>query len=432
MSIVEVKVPELSESVSEASLIEWKKKVGEPVKADEILIEIETDKIVLEIPAPADGVLASIEQPDGAAVLSDQLIATIDTEGMAAAQPEAPRVAVAEEVIISTPAAAPATAPAAAAPAADASTAGAFMMPAAEKLMANSGLSAAQVAGTGVGGRITKPDVIAALKSAQPVAPSAVAAAPAQPVAPKSAPAKQATPVASLDGRPEQRVPMSRLRARVAERLVESQSNCAILTTFNEVDLAPVMALRAKYKESFEKKYGVKLGFMSFFVKAAVHALKQYPIINASVDGHDIIYHGYMDIGIAVGSPRGLVVPVLRDADQMTFAEIELKIADFAKRAKDGKLTLEELTGGTFTISNGGVFGSLFSTPIINPPQSAILGIHATKPRPVAENGEVVIRPMNYFAMSYDHRIIDGREAVLALVAMKEALEDPARLLLDL
>ena len=432
MSIVEVKVPELSESVSEASLIEWKKKVGEPVKADEILIEIETDKIVLEIPAPADGVLASIEQPDGAAVLSDQLIATIDTEGVAAAQPEAPRAAVAEEVIISTSAAALAPAPAPAVPAADASTAGAFMMPSAEKLMANSGLSAAQVAGTGVGGRITKPDVIAALKSAQPVAPSAVAAAPAQPAAPKSAPAKQATPVASLDGRPEQRVPMSRLRARVAERLVESQSNCAILTTFNEVNLAPVMALRAKYKESFEKKYGVKLGFMSFFVKAAVHALKQYPIINASVDGHDIIYHGYMDIGIAVGSPRGLVVPVLRDADQMTFAEIELKIADFAKRAKDGKLTLEELTGGTFTISNGGVFGSLFSTPIINPPQSAILGIHATKPRPVAENGEVVIRPMNYFAMSYDHRIIDGREAVLALVAMKEALEDPARLLLDL
>ena len=432
MSIVEVKVPELSESVSEASLIEWKKKVGEPVKADEILIEIETDKIVLEIPAPADGVLASIEQPDGAAVLSDQLIATIDTEGVAAAQSEAPRAAVAEEVIISTPAAALAPAPAPAAPAADASTAGAFMMPSAEKLMANSGLSAAQVAGTGVGGRITKPDVIAALKSAQPVAPSAVAAAPAQPAAPKSAPAKQATPVASLDGRPEQRVPMSRLRARVAKRLVESQSNCAILTTFNEVNLAPVMALRAKYKESFEKKYGVKLGFMSFFVKAAVHALKQYPIINASADGHDIIYHGYMDIGIAVGSPRGLVVPVLRDADQMTFAEIELKIADFAKRAKDGKLTLEELTGGTFTISNGGVFGSLFSTPIINPPQSAILGIHATKPRPVAENGEVVIRPMNYFAMSYDHRIIDGREAVLALVAMKEALEDPARLLLDL
>ena len=434
MSIVEVKVPELSESVSEASLIEWKKKVGEPVKADEILIEIETDKIVLEIPAPADGVLASIEQPDGAAVLSDQLIATIDTEGMVGAQPEAPKAAVAEEVIISTPAAGIIKAPGveAAAVGAAGEGVGAFMMPAAEKLMANSGLSATQVAGTGVGGRITKPDVIAALKSAQPVAPSAVAAAPAQPAAPKSAPAKQATPVASLDGRPEQRVPMSRLRARVAERLVESQSNCAILTTFNEVNLAPVMALRAKYKESFEKKYGVKLGFMSFFVKAAVHALKQYPIINASVDGYDIIYHGYMDIGIAVGSPRGLVVPVLRDADQMTFAEIELKIADFAKRAKDGKLTLEELTGGTFTISNGGVFGSLFSTPIINPPQSAILGIHATKPRPVAENGEVVIRPMNYFAMSYDHRIIDGREAVLALVAMKEALEDPARLLLDL
>ena len=349
MSIVEVKVPELSESVSEASLIEWKKKVGEPVKTDEILIEIETDKIVLEIPAPADGVLASIEQPDGAAVLSDQLIATIDTEGMAAAQPEAPKAAVAEEVIISTPAAASAPAPAPAAPAV--SAAAPFIMPAAEKLMANSGLSASQVAGTGVGGRITKPDVIAALKSAQPVAPSAVASAPAQQAAPKAAPAKPAAPAASLDGRPEQRVPMSRLRARVAERLVESQSNCAILTTFNEVNLAPVMALRAKYKESFEKKYGVKLGFMSFFVKAAVHALKQYPIINASVDGHDIIYHGYMDIGIAVGSPRGLVVPVLRDADQMTFAEIELKIADFAKRAKDGKLTLEELTGGTFTIS---------------------------------------------------------------------------------
>lgn len=427
MSIVEVKVPELSESVSEASLIEWKKKVGEPVKADEILIEIETDKIVLEIPAPADGVLASIEQPDGAAVLSDQLIATIDTEGMAASQQEAPKAAVAEEVIISTSTPAVAPTPAPAAPAAS----GAFMMPAAEKLMANSGLSAAQVSGTGVGGRITKPDVIAALKSAQPVAPSAVAAAAVPQTAAKAA-AKPAAPAASLVGRPEQRVPMSRLRARVAERLVESQSNCAILTTFNEVNLAPVMALRAKYKESFEKKYGVKLGFMSFFVKAAVHALKQYPIINASVDGHDIIYHGYMDIGIAVGSPRGLVVPVLRDADQMTFAEIELKIADFAKRAKDGKLTLEELTGGTFTISNGGVFGSLFSTPIINPPQSAILGIHATKPRPVAENGEVVIRPMNYFAMSYDHRIIDGREAVLALVAMKEALEDPARLLLDL
>ncbi len=431
MSIVEVKVPELSESVSEASLIEWKKKVGEPVKADEILIEIETDKIVLEIPAPADGVLASIEQPDGAAVLSDQLIATIDTEGMTSAQPQAPKSAVTEEVIISTPAAAPAPTSASVS-AAPASSAGAFMMPAAEKLMANSGLSSAQVAGTGVGGRITKPDVIAALKSAEPVAPSAVAAVPVQQAAPKPVPAKPAETPASLDGRPEQRVPMSRLRARVAERLVESQSNCAILTTFNEVNLAPVMALRAKYKENFEKKYGVKLGFMSFFVKAAVHALKQYPIINASVDGHDIIYHGYMDIGIAVGSPRGLVVPVLRDADQMTFAQIELKIADFAKRAKDGKLTLEELTGGTFTISNGGVFGSLFSTPIINPPQSAILGIHATKPRPVAENGEVVIRPMNYFAMSYDHRIIDGREAVLALVAMKEALEDPARLLLDL
>lgn len=413
MSIVEVKVPELSESVSEASLIEWKKKVGEPVKADEILIEIETDKIVLEIPSPADGVLSSIERPNGASVLSDQLIATVDTEAVASApKEEAPK---AEEAAPVRPAAQ--TAPAPKAP---------TVMPAAEKLMANSGIDAAAVAGTGLGGRITKQDVLSMLKTPAPAAKPEVKPA----AKPAAAPRAELSP--AFGDRPEQRVPMSRLRVRVAERLVQSQSDCAILTTFNEVNMAPVMALRAKYKESFEKKYGIKLGFMSFFVKAAVHALKQFPIINASIEGSDIIYHGYIDIGIAVGSPRGLVVPVLRDADQKSFAQIEREIADFAARAKSGKLTLEELTGGTFTISNGGVYGSLFSTPIINPPQSAILGVHGTKPRPVAENGEVVIRPMNYLAMSYDHRLIDGKEAVLALVAMRDALEDPARLLLDL
>ncbi|WP_304626541.1 2-oxoglutarate dehydrogenase complex dihydrolipoyllysine-residue succinyltransferase [uncultured Parasutterella sp.] len=413
MSIVEVKVPELSESVSEASLIEWKKKVGEPVKADEILIEIETDKIVLEIPSPADGVLSSIERPNGASVLSDQLIATVDTEAVASApKEEAPK---AEEAAPVRPAAQTAAAPKAP-----------TVMPAAEKLMANSGIDAAAVAGTGLGGRITKQDVLSMLKTPAPAAKPEVKPA----AKPAAAPRAELSP--AFGDRPEQRVPMSRLRVRVAERLVQSQSDCAILTTFNEVNMAPVMALRAKYKESFEKKYGIKLGFMSFFVKAAVHALKQFPIINASIEGSDIIYHGYIDIGIAVGSPRGLVVPVLRDADQKSFAQIEREIADFAARAKSGKLTLEELTGGTFTISNGGVYGSLFSTPIINPPQSAILGVHGTKPRPVAENGEVVIRPMNYLAMSYDHRLIDGKEAVLALVAMCDALEDPARLLLDL
>lgn len=413
MSIVEVKVPELSESVSEASLIEWKKKVGEPVKADEILIEIETDKIVLEIPSPVDGVLSSIERPNGASVLSDQLIATVDTEAVASApKEEAPK---AEEAAPVRPAAQTAAAPKAP-----------TVMPAAEKLMANSGIDAAAVAGTGLGGRITKQDVLSMLKTPAPAAKPEVKPA----AKPAAAPRAELSP--AFGDRPEQRVPMSRLRVRVAERLVQSQSDCAILTTFNEVNMAPVMALRAKYKESFEKKYGIKLGFMSFFVKAAVHALKQFPIINASIEGRDIIYHGYIDIGIAVGSPRGLVVPVLRDADQKSFAQIEREIADFAARAKSGKLTLEELTGGTFTISNGGVYGSLFSTPIINPPQSAILGVHGTKPRPVAENGEVVIRPMNYLAMSYDHRLIDGKEAVLALVAMRDALEDPARLLLDL
>ncbi|MCE2971071.1 MAG: 2-oxoglutarate dehydrogenase complex dihydrolipoyllysine-residue succinyltransferase [Burkholderiales bacterium] len=415
MAIVEVKVPQLSESVAEATLLQWKKRPGEAVAVDEVLIEVETDKVVLEVPAPAAGVLASIVKGDGSTVVAGELIATVDTEGKAGAAAAAPA-----------PVAAAAPAPAAAAPA----TAGAVAMPAAAKLLAEAGLSPAQVQGTGKDGRILKGDVLAAT-AAKPAAAPAPAPAPA--AAPKPALQAVAAPIdlSALSGRPEQRVPMSRLRARVAERLVQSQSTAAILTTFNEVNMQPVMDLRNKYKDKFEKEHGVKLGFMSFFVKAAVAALKKYPVVNASVDGNDIVYHGYFDIGIAVGSPRGLVVPILRDVDQMTFADIEKKIADFGKRAGEGKLALEELTGGTFSISNGGVFGSMLSTPIINPPQSAILGVHATKDRPVVENGQIVIRPINYVALSYDHRIIDGREAVLSLVAMKEALEDPARLLLE-
>ena len=424
MAIIEVVVPELSESVSEASLIEWKKKVGDRVSADEVLIEIETDKIVMEVPAPESGVLVSIQQGNGASVTGGQLLATIDTSAAASAEDSAPKQAASQQPapVQQTPAPQP-TAPAAAAVAAAAETTAPSVkvMPSAAKMMANLGLNPADVVGSGKGGRITKEDV----RNTHPQP----AAKPVQVQSPAPQSIVSAQPF-SL--REEKRVPMSRLRARVAERLVKSQSDAAILTTFNEVNLGPVMDLRAKYKESFEKKYGIKLGFMSFFVKAAVYALQQYPIINASVEGSDIIYHNYIDIGVAVGSPRGLVVPVLRDADQLSFAQIERQIADFAKRAASGKLELSELTGGTFTISNGGVFGSLFSTPIINPPQSAILGIHATKQRPVVENGEIVIRPMNYFALSYDHRIIDGREAVLALVAMKNALEDPARLLLDI
>lgn len=417
MAIVEVKVPQFSESVEEGTLISWKKKPGEAVAQDEILIEVETDKVVLEVPAPSAGVLAEVLVADGATVTSEQLLAKIDTEGKAgAAAPAAAAPA---------PAAA-APAPAAAAPAAAA--AGGVAMPSAAKLMAENNLSAGQVAGTGRDGRITKGDVLGA------VAGGTKPAAAAAPQAARPALQQVAAPVdfAALGERPEERVPMSRLRARIAERLVQSQSTNAILTTFNEVNMKPVMDLRAKFKDQFEKTHGVKLGFMSFFVKAAVHALKKYPVINASVDGTDIVYHGYFDIGIAVGSPRGLVVPILRNADQMSLADIEKKIAEFGQKAKDGKLTLDDLTGGTFSISNGGTFGSMLSTPIINPPQSAILGVHATKDRAVVENGQVVVRPMNYLAMSYDHRIIDGREAVLGLVAMKEALEDPARLLLDL
>jgi len=420
--IIEVKVPQLSESVAEATLVSWHKKQGEAVKRDENLIDVETDKVVLELPAPADGVLVSIVKGDGGLVKSGEVIATIDTEAKAAATTPPPAPPAAKAIAPVAPVAA-ATAPA---------SAGTPVMPAARKIAAEQGIDTAQIAGSGRGGRVTKADVL-----------SPTAAALAQPTAPTMAPAKspaQALPQPTapvnvdkvLAGRPEQRVPMSRLRARIAERLVQSQSTAAILTTFNEVNMQPVMDLRKKYQERFEKEHGVKLGFMSFFVKAAVHALKKYPVVNASIDGNDIVYHGYFDIGIAVGSPRGLVVPILRDADQLSLAGVEKQIAEFGKKAQDGKLSMEDLTGGTFSISNGGVFGSMLSTPIINPPQSAILGVHATKERPVAENGQVVIRPMNYLAMSYDHRIIDGREAVLALVAMKDALEDPARLLLDI
>jgi 2-oxoglutarate dehydrogenase E2 component (dihydrolipoamide succinyltransferase) len=415
MAIVEVKVPQLSESVAEATLLQWKKKVGEAVAADEILIDVETDKVVLEVPAPSAGVLVDIVAPDGATVAADQLIARIDTTATASA---------AGPISAAKPAAV-AAAPAAAAPAA-ASHAG-VAMPAASKLMADNNLASGSVPGTGKDGRVTKGDVLAAVaggvQSTAGVIPTGV---------PTKTLPQVSAPSVDLGERPEQRVPMTRLRARVAERLLQSQSTNAILTTFNEINMAPVMEMRKRMQERFEKEHGVKLGFMSFFVKAAVHALKKFPVLNASVDGNDIVYHGYFDIGIAVGSPRGLVVPILRNADQMSFADIEKKIAEFGAKARDGKLGLEEMTGGTFSISNGGTFGSMMSTPIINPPQSAILGVHATKDRAMVENGQVVVRPMNYFAMSYDHRIIDGREAVLGLVAMKEALEDPARLLFDI
>jgi 2-oxoglutarate dehydrogenase E2 component (dihydrolipoamide succinyltransferase) len=415
MSIVEVKVPQLSESVSEATLLQWKKGAGAAVAADEILVEIETDKVVLEVPAPSAGALSEILVADGASVVSGQVIARIDS-----AASGAPAGTTAPAKAAAAPAARTSAAPAGAPP---------VLMPAAARVLAESGASAAGIVGTGRDGRVTKGDVLAA--QAQAAAP-APAVAP-RPAAPAALPEIKA-PIdwSALANRPEQRVPMSRLRQRVAERLVQSQSTAAILTTFNEVNMQPVIELRNRHKDRFEKEHGVKLGFMSFFVKAAVAALKRYPVVNASVDGTDIVYHGYFDIGVAVGSPRGLVVPVLRDADTLGFSEVERRIADFGKRAGEGKLSIDELTGGTFSISNGGVFGSMLSTPIINPPQSAILGVHATRDRAVVENGQVVVRPMNYLALSYDHRIIDGREAVLALVAMKEALEDPARLLLEI
>jgi 2-oxoglutarate dehydrogenase E2 component (dihydrolipoamide succinyltransferase) len=422
---IEVKVPQLPESVTEATLVNWHKKAGEAVKRDENLIDVETDKVVLELPAPGDGVLIEITREDGATVTSNDVIGVIDTDAKGA-QP----VAAKAQPTSPAPAAQPAPQPSRPPATGDGATA----LPAARKMMADQGVEAATVTGTGRGGRIIKEDVAAAIEAkaapaAKPPAP------PAEPSAPVAKPTVRPPPVSlpsALGSRPEQRVPMSRLRQRVAERLLQSQSTAAILTTFNEVNMQPIIDLRNKYKDRFEKEHGVKLGFMGFFVKAAVHALKKFPAVNASIDGNDVVYHGYFDIGIAVGSPRGLVVPILRDADQMTIAEIEKQIGDFGKRAQEGKLTVEELTGGTYTISNGGVFGSMLSTPIINPPQSAILGVHATKERAVVENGQIVIRPMNYLAQSYDHRIIDGREAVLSLVAIKEVLEEPARLLLDL
>ncbi|SNX28678.1 2-oxoglutarate dehydrogenase E2 component [Polynucleobacter meluiroseus] len=403
MAIFEVQVPQLSESVAEATLLQWKKKVGDAVAQDEILIEIETDKVVLEVPAPSAGVLTEILVADGGTVLAEQVIGKIDSTATATTKAAASAA---------TPAPAPAEK---AVPAQKSATVAAA--PSAAKLMAENNVNAGQVAGSGRDGRITKGDVISAVSSA---------------ATSTATPASSPSVSIPMGNRPEERVPMSRLRARIAERLLESQANNAILTTFNEVNMAPVIAMRNKYKDQFEKVHGAKLGFMSFFVKAATHALKKYPLLNASVDGNDIIYHGYFDIGIAVSSPRGLVVPILRDVDQMSLADIEKKIAEFGQKAREGKLSMEDLTGGTFSISNGGVFGSMLSTPIINPPQSAILGIHATKERAVVEDGQIVIRPINYLALSYDHRIIDGREAVLGLVAMKDALEDPSRLLLDL
>ena len=394
--IVEVNVPVFAESITEGTLLAWHKKIGEAVARDEILVDIETDKVVLEVPATQAGVLVEIIVNEGDTVTSQQVLAKIDTEAAATATAPAAQPA---------PAAAPA---AEAAPSAN--TQAGVALPAAAKLAAETGVDVASIQGSGRDGRVLKEDVKNAAAKVQ-----AASAAPA-PTGP----------------RPEQRVPMSRLRTRVAERLLASQQENAILTTFNEVNMKPVMDLRAKYKEKFEKEHGVKLGFMSFFVKAAVAALKKFPVVNASVDGKDIVYHGYFDIGIAIGSPRGLVVPILRDADQMSIAEIERAIVDYAVKAKDGKIAIEDLTGGTFSITNGGTFGSMMSTPIINPPQSAILGMHATKERAVVENGQVVVRPMMYLALSYDHRIIDGREAVLTLVTIKELLEDPARLLLDL
>jgi 2-oxoglutarate dehydrogenase E2 component (dihydrolipoamide succinyltransferase) len=422
MAIVEVKVPQLSESVAEATMLQWKKKVGDSVAADEILIEIETDKVVLEVPAPSAGVLSEILVADGGIVIAEQLIARIDTDGKVAAA----STAAASAPATSAPVVASLTT---SAPAAQSNSMAGVTMPAATKLMADNNLAAGSVDGSGKDGRVTKGDVLSAVSGGAKPAAAQVSIPTGVPT---SSLPQVAAPAVNLGERPEQRVPMTRLRARVAERLLQSQSTNAILTTFNEVNMAPVMDMRKRFQDKFEKEHGIKLGFMSFFVKAAVHALKKYPVLNASVDGNDIVYHGYFDIGIAVGSPRGLVVPILRNADQMSFADIEKKIAEFGAKAKDGKLGMEDMTGGTFSISNGGTFGSMMSTPIINPPQSAILGVHATKDRAMVENGQVVVRPMNYFAMSYDHRIIDGREAVLGLVAMKEALEDPSRLLFDI
>ena len=396
--MIEVKVPVLAESIAEATLLEWKKQPGEAVEKDELLIEIETDKVVLEVLAPQNGIMSEIIQGDGATVASAELIARID--------PAATAPAVAKTAIEQT------------------SSAAIDLSPAARKLATEHDVDASAVTGSGRGGRITKEDV-------QSHIDAATKSPPASPT-PPAPPAPLATPTPAKPGeRPERREPMSRLRQRVAERLVQAQTDAAILTTFNELNMGPMMALRSRYKEQFEKVHGARLGFMSFFAKAAIVALKRFPAVNAYIEGTEIVYHDYYDIGIAVGSPRGLVVPILRDVDQMSFAGIESGIADFGARAQSSGLRLDELTGGTFTISNGGVFGSMLSTPILNPPQSGILGMHKTTDRPVVENGEIVIRPIMYLALSYDHRIVDGREAVQFLVTIKEALEDPGRMLLE-
>ncbi|TIH08344.1 2-oxoglutarate dehydrogenase complex dihydrolipoyllysine-residue succinyltransferase [Pseudomonas leptonychotis] len=405
---IEIKAPTFPESVADGTVATWHKKPGDAVKRDELIVDIETDKVVIEVLAEADGVLAQIVKNEGDTVLSNEVLGTL-SEGGAAAP-------------------APAVAAQAAAPAAAASSAAAgddqILSPAARKIAEENGIDPNSIAGTGKGGRVTKEDVVAAVE-AKKNAPAAVAAKPAAPAA--------AAPVLAAGDRVEKRVPMTRLRAKVAERLVEAQSNMAMLTTFNEVDMTEVMALRSKYKDLFEKTHnGVRLGFMSFFVKAATEALKRFPAVNASIDGTDIVYHGYADIGVAVSSDRGLVVPVLRNAELMSLAEIENGIATFGKKAKDGKLAIDDMTGGTFTITNGGTFGSMMSTPIVNPPQAAILGMHNILQRPMAINGQVVIRPMMYLALSYDHRLIDGKEAVTFLVTIKNLLEDPARLLLDI
>lgn len=398
----EIKVPALPESVADALVANWHKKPGDSVRRGESLVDIETDKVVLDVPAPADGVLTEILQADGATVTANQVLAIM--QAGAASSAAAPAITAAKT----------------------ASTA--VVAPAAQKLIEEHKLDAAAISGSGRGGRILKEDVLAHISTAtETPAPQPAQAAPAAAVTARAA--EQATVQINTEGRIEKRVPMTRLRARIAERLVQAQHTAAILTTFNEVNMAPVMELRKRYQEKFEKQYGVRLGFMSFFVKAAIEALKRFPAVNASIDGNDIVYHGYFDIGIAVSSPRGLVVPILRNADQMNLAEIEKAIADFGEKAKNNALSIEDMTGGTFTLSNGGVFGSLLSTPILNPPQSGILGMHKIQERPVVENGVIVARPMMYLALSYDHRIIDGREAVQSLVTIKDCLEDPARMI---
>ena len=403
--LVDVKVPVLAESIPDATLLDWKKSPGEAVARDEILLELETDKVVLEVPAPQGGVLSEVLKNTGDIALSQEVLARIDTEATAtaAAQPTDGGAQAAPD----------------AAPTAEAPAASSALSPAVQHLVAEHNLDPSAITGTGKGGRLIKGDVLAYLDANKPA--PAPAAPPSTPPAPR--------PLASGE-RGERREPMSRLRMRIAERLVQAQHTAALLTTFNEVDMQPVMALRKRYKEQFEKTHGARLGFMSFFAKAAVQALARFPAVNAYIEGNEIVYHDYQDIGVAVGSPRGLVVPILRDVAEMSFADIEAKIAEFGAKARDGTLTVEEMSGGTFTISNGGVFGSLLSTPILNPPQSAILGMHKTQERPMVVDGEIVVRPMMYLALSYDHRIVDGREAVLFLVAIKEAIEDPARLLL--